>query len=500
MLKPLLLLMLLSVAQSPDVDSQALEWFRRGEAMIGTPAEFTEEQAACFSRAVSISPGFREARYNLAVVLLAMQEYGRARDQASRLIADDPDSPRGYILRAEALSGLEEHRAVLDDLDEYLHRHPPDADSMKLKGLACFSLGNYEDSANAYLQAIELGRDNIGTRINAGLSLLNSRNLKGAEKVFTEITEVFPGSWQGHFWLGIGLKESGDLDLAAEALQSAEKIAPENESIRNELIDIFLALGNLEEAGARINRKSRKTAADYANLALLARARGNPEDALAYFRTAVQKDSNDASILARLGDTCMDLELEDEAVSAYRRVLELNPIDFSTLVNLAHLISGRGDLEESRDLLERAVSLDPGSADAQYRLATILDRLGDRVPAADAYRKSIALGGRRMVAHFRLGFLLAELGEEEEAMLHLEKAVSADPAKFMPYLHREARRIKSPLDSIRYTEEFSALLNKYRDYWVAPDDESGEPEAAPPLQVLEEGDGANPGSEPSGPQ
>ncbi len=474
MLKSLLVLITLLATQSSGVDERALQLFRQGEAMIGTDSNYSEDQARCFREALALSPGFNEARYNLIIILLAREKYREAEEQSSLLISNEPDSVQGYLLRAESRLMAGDVDKAAEDLDIFLKRNPEDARSRELQGEVFFRKGAFADAAAAYQQALKLGRDGLGIRVNIGLSLLNCGETAAAAEAFSSLVEEYPDTWEGYYWQGVALRTLGQLDKAVSALEKAEAIDPDNEKVREELIEVFLGKGDLEKAGIRINSKKNKTASDYANLALLAKVKGNLDDALAYLKTAAGFAPENASILAGLGDLQVYAKKNSEAITTYRRVLEINPEDFDTLLNLGSLFADQGDLAESRKVLEKAVSLEPGSAEAHFRLALVLDKMEDSALARKAYEKSLELGYQSLVAHFRLGFFLAEEGDGEGAMRHLEIAVSGDPKKFMPYLIREVRKVHSPLDRIRYTAPFSGLIERYKEYWAAEDEDDPE--------------------------
>jgi tetratricopeptide (TPR) repeat protein len=481
MLKSVIFLFFLLVPQIGDIEEKALEWFRQGEIMIGTDSQYTEAQARCFREAVALSPGFNEARYNLILILLAQEDFQEAQKQASLLITNEPESVQAYLLRAEASLMVGKTREALEDLDVFLAKYPDDAGGRELQGEALFRDGAFTDAAAAYQKAQKLGRNSLGIRINIGMSLLNSGQNEEASEIFYALAADYPQAWESHYWFGVSLRSLGRLDEAVAALEKAETADPLNERVREELIEVFLGLGRLENAGTRINRKSNKSASDYANLALMAKAENNLENAIAYFRTASGLAPENASFLAGLGDAQVDSGQIVEAIATYRRVIEINPVDFTTLLNLGGLLSDQGELPDARGFLERAVALQPSSAEAHFRLALVLDKMEDYRPAREVYEKALELGSKSLVAHFRLGFFLAEEGNVEGAMQHLATAVSGNPAKFMPFLIKEVRRVHSLLDAIRYTTPFSELINKYEDYWVGEDEEDPEE----PLPVLE---------------
>ena len=186
----------------------------------------------------------------------------------------------------------------------------------------------------------------------------------------------------------MALRSLGQLDDAVSALGKAEAIDPDNEKVREELIEVLP--GTREpwiNAGIRINSKKNRTASDYANLALLAKAEDKLDDALAYFKTAAGLAPENASILAGLGDLQVYAKRNADAIATYRRVLEINPEDFDTLLNLGSLLADQEELAESRVCLEKAVSLEPGSAEAHFRLALVLDKMEDSALARKSYEK-----------------------------------------------------------------------------------------------------------------
>jgi tetratricopeptide (TPR) repeat protein len=448
---------------------EALEWFRQGEAMIGTDSEYTEAQARCFREAVALSPEFEQARHNLILVLLAQEKFQEAEDQSFQLINRKPDFIQAYLLRAEARLKAGKFEDAQDDLSLFLNRYPDDSRGLELQGRIYFSQGEYSKATAAYKRAGKISNDNLIGRISTGLSLLNSGMRKEASEVFAELVIAFPKSWVSHFWLGASLRDLGRLDEALFALQKAEGLDPDNERVRKELVETFLELGDLKNAGRLINRKKDKTVVDYTNLALLARAEDNPDNVLTYLQKAAELTPDDTAILVDLGGAQVEAKRTGEAAVTYRRILEIDQADFTTHLSLAFLLLDRGDLEDSRELLERAVSLEPDSAEAHLRLAQVMDKMGFFERAREGYERSLELGSQNLAVYFRLGFLLAEKGDGEGALLHLSKAVSGDPRKYIPLLIKELENVNSALESIRHTAPFSELVKMYKEYGVEGD-------------------------------
>jgi tetratricopeptide (TPR) repeat protein len=86
-------------------------------------------------------------------------------------------------------------------------------------------------------------------------------------------------------------------------------------------------------------------------------------------------------------------------------------------IGLARLLEQKFD--EASSALRRALSIDPDHGPAHYNLATLLEREGDVNGAESAYRRAVLLLEDPVPAHTRLGALLALRGDLDEARLEL---------------------------------------------------------------------------------
>jgi len=84
-----------------EVDPRALEYFHKGEALIGTAKEYSEEQQLYFAKAVEIAPAFAPARHNLALVYLKRGRLDDALVQLEELLKLDSKNVNARILRAD---------------------------------------------------------------------------------------------------------------------------------------------------------------------------------------------------------------------------------------------------------------------------------------------------------------------------------------------------------------------------------------------------------------
>jgi tetratricopeptide (TPR) repeat protein len=124
-----------------------------------------------------------------------------------------------------------------------------------------------------------------------------------------------------------------------------------------------------------------------------------------YFRAASALDDGDEST-------------QDEAATAYRKALELDPYLVAALINLANIHYSRDELAEAQALYERAIGLESDFFEAHFNLGNIYHDLA-RFPEAQAcYREALRLNPFYADAHFYLAVTFEKMGLSPEARPH----------------------------------------------------------------------------------
>jgi len=108
----------------------------------------------------------------------------------------------------------------------------------------------------------------------------------------------------------------------------------------------------------------------------------------------------------------------DEALSAYRRALEIDPDLVPALINLANIHYERTEIAEAQALYERAIALAPDVFEAHFNLGNIFHDLGRYAEARECYREALRLNPTYADAHFYLAVTLEKNLQSPEARLH----------------------------------------------------------------------------------
>ena len=124
-----------------------------------------------------------------------------------------------------------------------------------------------------------------------------------------------------------------------------------------------------------------------------------------YFRAASALDDGDEST-------------QDEAATAYRKALELDPYLVAALINLANIPYSGDELAEAQALYERAIGLESDFFEAHFNLGNIYHDLGRFPEAQSCYREALRLNPFYADAHFYLAVTFEKMGLSQDARPH----------------------------------------------------------------------------------
>lgn len=117
----------------------------------------------------------------------------------------------------------------------------------------------------------------------------------------------------------------------------------------------------------------------------------------------------------------------DEATTAYREALALDPQNKFAYFNLGLIDQTQNHLEAAENNYRVALGIDPDFPSALFNLAIVRKALGDPQEAIRLYRHVISITPDNASAHLNLGFLLRDAGDTAGANAELATATNLDP-------------------------------------------------------------------------
>jgi tetratricopeptide (TPR) repeat protein len=252
-----------------------------------------------------------------------------------------------------------------------------------------------------------------------------------------------------HFSLAQQLRMSGDGEAAIAELQKALRLDPASAEIRAHLARQLRDLGRFDQALAEA-RVAVETDPDnllaHQLLSELYRMQVGVDGSEAVSRAAAELEEVlrieplDPRALQLLAAYYAELRDHERAVSAWDRLLELNPGNFEAWMRRGMHLRAQGRVDEARESFAEALSLDPDSADAR---ASMGDVLAAEAPdeALPYYEQVVQLDPSNIRVQLALAEVYSRLGRHQDALSRANAVLETDPANRFA-LERRGRALR----------------------------------------------------------
>jgi tetratricopeptide (TPR) repeat protein len=226
----------------------------------------------------------------------------------------------------------------------------------------------------------------------------------------------------------IALETEGNYPAALSLLWEAAGLAPRDPDIQNRLGEALERLGALAAAvdAYRVAVSERPSFSKASNNLILALAKaGKGDEAVARARARVAAAPNDPDRYFTLGLAQAEQDVT-EAISSFRRALDLAPRHALARYNLALVFRRADRLQDAIDELGRVLAIEP-RPEAHYTLGVIYWHQGDLDRAVRALGAAVAAEPRYADAHYTLGTVLKANRDWKGATASLRRAIALRP-------------------------------------------------------------------------
>lgn len=204
------------------------------------------------------------------------------------------------------------------------------------------------------------------TRMSLGLTYLQNNNYTQAKKNLDKALAFNPRSADVQYAMAYYYQLVGDNQRAEEYYKTAIDIAPNDGDIANSYGAFKCQNGDYDKAKAYFfeainNRLYANAAQTYENLALCAQSQGKLDEAIGYFKNALQHQparGKSLFLLSELYTVSQQWDLADITLQKYQRVAKVTPDSLWLAYEIA---KGQKDLEKAKGYGDMLLSLFPES-------------------------------------------------------------------------------------------------------------------------------------------
>lgn len=154
---------------------------------------------------------------------------------------------------------------------------------------------------------------------------------------------------------------------------------------------------------------------------------GNPDQAIQYFRSALNKKPGWEQARFMLAATLFDQKRYSEALPHWQELVKSHPDVPKWQDTLCSLLIQTSKPEEALTHCNQAVQLEPQNGDYQFDLGLVYRTLGQNAMALDAFQRAQQISPDAFDENYYLGLSLIENGRKADATQFLQRAVELNP-------------------------------------------------------------------------
>ncbi len=317
----------------------------------------------------------------------------------------------------------------------YLKDHPTDPEAYARLGLLEARQEHYKEAVPLYRKALAMNPHVPGLRLNLGLALFKSGDLKAALPEFTQsLKEVAPGSPEAQrLTILIGMTHYGLAEYAEAVPFLRDAAAADSQSLPLRLALAHSCLWSkqyscvMEVYHEILTLNSESAEADMLAGEALDEMKDN-EGSTKMFRAAVAANPKEPNVHFGLGYLLWTQKIYPEAAQEFESELANDPQHVQSLVYLGDSKIQLNQPADAKVILEKAVRLDPTQALAHLDLGILLSDAGDNEGALRELTLAEKLNPNDVNVHWRLGRLYRTMGRKDEAKAELDKASTLNKA------------------------------------------------------------------------
>ena len=165
----------------------------------------------------------------------------------------------------------------------------------------------------------------------------------------------------------------------------------------------------------------------YNNIGLIKAEKKEIDEAIFFFKKAININNKNPSYLNNLGNALAELKLLDEAKEKFNDAISLDKNFFQSYNNLGLIYKDQNNYDEAINFFKKAIQLNPNFADAYLNLGITNFKIGEINQALVNVIKSTKINKNFANAYINLGNILKDQGLSSQALNSYKKAIDINP-------------------------------------------------------------------------
>ncbi len=374
------------------------------------------------------NPAAQQAAAHLAI---EQHRYSEAMVHLEKLLQLTGISQFDYLAATTGSVGVEEQRAVLNDLEIYSERYPTDATLWYARAIMEQNLNQFDTAIEHINYALKLDPDQVSAAIQKGRILVATGHNSDAIKWLAKVQKKHPDNKPAAILHAKLLLQEHSIEDARDAFLEVNERFPDDSSVILSLGLIEEELGNI--ATAREHLLTLVERQQYLNeahfyLGRIAETETDPELAISHYEQVTESRE---FLPAHLNAS--RLISDEQGLNAARVYLNdmrrAYPKESSNLTRIeVELLSKDGEKEQAVSLISHALAAEPNNTNLLYTRAMLAEQLENFDLLESDLRYLIKLEPNHSEALNALGYSLADRTDRfDEALSLIQRALELSP-------------------------------------------------------------------------
>lgn len=320
-----------------------------------------------------------------------------------------------------------DHEAAIDFHKRAIEVAPGNPDFYGNQGAAYFSLGDYDKAEECLRQALDYQPDNPGFNSNMASILVEQKRVENAHAFARKAFDASRDTFKFAKRLGDICVQSDRFEEAVEAFTACVELSPDNAEVVNNLGYSYERLGDLQntEKCYRAALKLRPGSPEIMNNLAGALSRlDRKAEAQEYYDEALKAPAEGWSDALKMAVTLVNAGDYARALHIFDQLAETRADDALMWSYYGSALSAAGRLDDADTAFKKSIELEPMAAETWNSLASNTSKNQKTSEAVDQYKQAIELSPSYPDPYINLCLTLMFLGRTDEAYMYAHMTLS----------------------------------------------------------------------------
>ncbi len=326
----------------------------------------------------------------------------------------------------------EQFEKALSVYDKLKAIEPENVEILNNLGVIYRRLGRFPESIEVLTEAKRIGTEVETVLYNLGNTYKQMGEYSEAALCFSDVIERKPDDVLAYNHLGSIQALSGRHDMALQSWRRGLQIDPNHPFIHYNMAHSYEILDRPKEAIAEYNAALKTKPGWLDALRDLASLQGRTGDEVACASTLkriLAIDTNDSRAYTEMGQILLKSGKTEDAVVWFRKAIQADSSNFQAVLALVQLFEKQGNLEAALKELEEHDRRNPEVFDVLLHLANLYLKVQQFPEAKQVFRRMDEIHPENVNALRLKGRMYAQLGDSEEAEVCFAKILNIDPTE-----------------------------------------------------------------------